>query len=287
MYNADNNIDLPNMATIRKTDFIKYNYRLKDGYHVVDTMPADFTKPQYKDQKVEYRYNQDWFRSENFKNEHDGLHILFTGCSNTEGIGVNIENTWSYLLYKEIATQHQVDGYFNLSRSGSGVHITLHNLMVYVKKYGAPDYLFMLLPNILRSWKYDEDNQWRYYQHNVWQEVDKIDENIKEHRKEFPVWASILSVLIEYCNTIGTKVVWSIWDTWETENIINSNYFNDTFIPIGLIDQEQIKNDYSHILNHSNILEARDGHDGYLKQYHWYTNFKNKLVREGLLNETN
>ena len=44
------------------------------------------------DKSVEYKYNDMFFRSDNFITSHDGLHILFSGCSESEGVGDNIEN---------------------------------------------------------------------------------------------------------------------------------------------------------------------------------------------------
>ena len=55
------------------------------------------------DKSVEYNLNEDYFRSDNFKKEHDGLHILFSGCSESEGVGANIEYAWTHILYKKIS----------------------------------------------------------------------------------------------------------------------------------------------------------------------------------------
>lgn len=265
-------------------EYSKYNYRFENNYHTLDRVPVDIIRKFGKDRKVKYEYNLDWFRSQNFKKEHDGLHIVFHGCSNTEGIGANIENTWSHMLYKDLEKNHKIDGYYNLARSGSGWHKIIHNFIVYVERYGAPDFLFILHPNILRNYIWNlEGKGWRYEQYNPWGEEEFFADNLKMHREQFPSWAISWKLFIKYCNEIGTKVLWSTWDTWEIENIKNTPYFYDTFFPIYPINNDIVKKEYMDLIEREDAVWARDGHDGYVQQYHWYKMFKEEIDRRGWL----
>jgi hypothetical protein len=286
MNNSDNLINVGSENHIRINNYSKYNHRVVDGYHVFDIVPVENILEEYQDWKVEYRYNTNWFRSDNFKKEHDGLHIVFSGCSNTEGIGTNIENTWSHMIYSDISEQTRVSGYFNLAKAGSGWHTIIQNFHAYVNNFSAPDYLVILMPNILRSFTWS-NNEWKYQQLNPWHDTNNINYYIEMHRKEFPVWALMWYSFIDYCKSIGTTVIWSTWDEWETENINGLEQFEDTFFSINPITQKDINEKYAHLLDRRDASTARDGHDGYIQQTSWYEAFKNKLIKDGVLQNAN
>lgn len=116
------------------------------------------------DNDITYILNNDGFRSDNFVNSHNGLHILFAGCSETFGVSSPIEETWSKILYNEISKNNNVSGYFNIGHPSAGITVITYQIFNYIKKYGSPDYLFVLFPNIDRrvSWV----NQKGYIQKN-------------------------------------------------------------------------------------------------------------------------
>lgn len=271
-------------GTFYISTYTKYNYRFEDEYHLLDTIPVDIIKDFGKNKKVLYKYNKEWFRSDNFKKEHDGLHILFDGCSNTEGVGANIEDTWSYLLYSEISKKHKVSGYYNLAKSGAGWHRMIQNFIVYVEKYGAPDYLFVLHPNILRKFVW-ENEKWKYMQINPWGETIDLDNIISKHREQFPVWVMTWRLFLRYCNSLGTKVLWSTWDPWETTNIENANFFDNTFFPIETINNDIVKKEYINFVMRDDAVWARDGHDGFIQQYHWFKSFLNEINERNFIND--
>ena len=85
--------------------------------------------------------------------------------------------------------------------------------------------------------------------------------------------------------------MWSTWDDHETDNIINIDIFNNTFFPISMLSNEIIKDyDYYPLMERDDAGNARDGHDGYIQQYHWFNMFKEeiekrKMIKMDLLNE--
>ena len=85
------------------------------------------------------------FRSDNFIKTHEGLHIVFSGCSNTWGTGLN-----------KILKENPCSGYFNLGILGTSVASQIINLFKYFKEYGNPDIIFINFPDLLRFYGYSD-----------------------------------------------------------------------------------------------------------------------------------
>lgn len=95
------------------------------------------------------------YRSEEFIKEHDGKHILFAGCSQTFGVGLELEEMWSYKLYKNISENEKTSGYFNLSWSGTSLKNLTLLITQYIREFGKPDVIFLNIPDIARHYAYD------------------------------------------------------------------------------------------------------------------------------------
>jgi hypothetical protein len=267
----------------------KYEYYEKDGYHIIDNIPTETVHKDKEHLTVEYKYNSDFFRSDHFKKEHDGLHIVFTGCSNTEGVGLNINQTWSHMLHSRISEKIKTSGYFNLGKGGCGWHNIISNFQVYVNDFGAPDILFVLHPNILRGYDWDNNfnDRWSYSQTDpVSKETINNQKLIELHKKNFLNWVVAWNLFIRYCESLGTKVLWSTWDFWENQNIIDLGFFNDTYISI------PPEPSYDLIMSHcpdgkckDNDIHARDGHPGFLTHKTWYNGFWKELLDRGWIDD--
>lgn len=96
--------------------------------------------------------NKDMFRSDEFSREHSGKHVLFSGCSVTYGIGLYATETWSYKIYEKIKAKEAVSGYFNLGKPGTSVMDIISNVFKYIGLYGAPDVIFLDLPDLNRHY---------------------------------------------------------------------------------------------------------------------------------------
>lgn len=70
-------------------------------------------------------------------------YVLFTGTSHTEGVGVNVEESFPYLVSKYFNYD-----YLNLAISGTGTDVIEHNLLVwsYLFKDHQPQYVFIEWP---------------------------------------------------------------------------------------------------------------------------------------------
>lgn len=242
-----------------------------------------------KDNSVIYKYNNDFFRSDNFISQHNEKHILFAGCSETEGVGGNIEDSWPYILYEKIKSSTGCSGFFNLGRSGYGWQKIINNCLIYFKRYGAPDFLFILLPNSGRGYYWSEmQNMIRYWQrypscnyepNNL---DDKLDLNIKQSKAEYlksfidfiVAWNSFIFI----CDQLNIKLFFSTWADEDAINIENNNIFKN-YVP-GLSNKDAFMKYLKSFLiynpekqNMKYLIEKRDGHQGYAKHSFWAEKF--------------
>lgn len=244
------------------------------------------------DGTVIYKYNQDYFRCDDFKSEHAGKHIVFSGCSQTEGVGGNIETTWPHIVYENIKNKLDGDGFFNLSKAGWGWQKIVTNLLIYFDRYGFPDYLFVLLPDVCRFYDWDpREQEWVYTQRRYQHLANFVNEEdihskfatIEEHKKAFIDFVMGWKVFVAYCNLNNIKLLWSCWDYVESENVKKINidgyvdispegFFNfvQTARPDGKLEQFEMR--------------RRDGHEGTLAHEYWSQSFLKAIERKGWLN---
>lgn len=96
------------------------------------------------------RPNKHGLRSDDFKKEHDGLHILFAGCSVTFGDGMFEEYSWPMITYNKIKETEKVSGYYNVALNGAN-HIDIYGqVWAYIKEIGDPDVIFINFPDLGR-----------------------------------------------------------------------------------------------------------------------------------------
>ncbi len=107
----------------------------------------------FKDESVTHlQLNSKNFRCEEFTTNHEGEHLLFSGCSTTFGIGLEEDEIWSKKLYNKIKQDKKVSGYFNLAMPGIGCFEIVANIFKYIDKFGKPDSIFICLPDIERNY---------------------------------------------------------------------------------------------------------------------------------------
>jgi hypothetical protein len=86
-------------------------------------MPADW---YYHNTTISYDRNDHGHRCKNIKDVDLDNYILTIGCSHTEGIGLRLEDTYSYILSKKLNTD-----YYNLAIGGSGIDLMMYNLLTW------------------------------------------------------------------------------------------------------------------------------------------------------------
>lgn len=246
------------------------------------------------DGRVVYNFNNEYFRSDDFINVHDGKHILFSGCSETEGMGGNIEEAWSKILYDKISKNEKCSGFFNIARSGWGYQRIINNCLTYFKKYGYPDTLFVLLPNSDRNFYYDQDDKcWRYLirvpetYSNFQKNLDLTEEERKKHKRSTPTeylenFVKFLyswKLFCNFCNEKNIKLIFSTWDPQDNANFNKLNIF-DNYFTLNIeknIDDFLIEY-YKNNEKHKNDISKRDGHRGIAVHHYWAQQFYEKYL---------
>lgn len=209
---------------------------------------------------ISYKYNNEGFRCDDFSKEKNGLHVLFAGCSETEGAANKIEDVWAYVLYNKIKENHPIAGYYNVGKSGLTVSGIIMNVFQYIYDYGYPDYIFLHLPDQTRYISWNEENSYHPKYKVPEEQIDQYGKDLyfKNH-DNLPVMKInllynyfLLKVLIQVCELNNTKLIWSTWHTdtvrWLIPELKNLN---------GYIDSGQDTKDAWDIK--LNELKARDG----------------------------
>ena len=115
---------------------------------------------RYKDIPITYEYNSHGHRSKEIS-ELGKKYILFNGCSHTEGHAMPIEETYAYMLSKDLNMD-----YYNLALKGNTVNTTYYNLSLFLAKAKVkPKLVVIQWPhfNRLTLIHQDKDPKWNQY----------------------------------------------------------------------------------------------------------------------------
>lgn len=220
------------------------------------------------DKTVLYSYNSDYFRSDEFIKNHKGINILFSGCSETEGVGANIENNWSHMIYQYIKNNNITSGYFNLGLAGNSFDKIINDIINYINNYGNPNIIFILFPNLGRWYEW-VDNSLGYQRIGVgpWigKDLDNDYTTIKTQRDQIIDFTIKIKMLELYCNSNKIDLYWSCWDKYEEKNLNSIYAFNNfIFLDINNFEKELFKKtkNESILKKNPDYFFRRDGHFG-------------------------
>jgi hypothetical protein len=195
---------------------------------------------------ITYKYNNKGFRCDDFTNEKDGMHILFGGCSETEGASNLLEDVWAHVLYSKIKESHNVSGYYNVGKAGLTTSTVIMNVFQYIYEYGNPEYIFLYLPDQVRHITWSEEKG--FYPTYESQTVDIGDIKWKSffNNAKIPevVNVNILYThflfknLIQFCEMNNIKLFWSTWhEPSSLPEIVGEDLF-DGYIPMFPLTKE-------------------------------------------------
>jgi hypothetical protein len=214
------------------------------------------------DERITYKYNNEGFRCDDFTKKKSGMHILFGGCSETEGASNSLEDVWANVLYHKIKENNDVAGYYNVGKAGLTVAGVVMNVFQYAYDYGCPDYIFLQLPDQTRYVTWSESMGW-YPKYQV--SDSEIDNDIdtehffKNHESPEVIKVNILfnyfllRNLIQFCKINNIKLIWSTWHAPTARTITDSVANLD-----GYINTSNFDKDYWDI--RIKDLRARDGY---------------------------
>lgn len=111
-------------------------------------MPEDW---YYNNVDITYSFNNRGHRCKNFEDIDQDNYILFTGCSHTMGVGLELEKSYPYLLSKELNMD-----YYNLGIPATGMDVVEYNLLNwYLTIPKKPKLLVIQWPDHSRFMEYD------------------------------------------------------------------------------------------------------------------------------------
>lgn len=245
-------------------DYINYPYSRYDKDHKIIIIE-------------ENEINSNNFRSDEFTDSHDGKHLLFAGCSVSFGDGLFKEEVWAYKLYKKISEQSKVSGYFNLSAQGIGAIEIFRNISIYIDKFGMPDIIFVLIPNLFRFIDY-RDGRYFLTALNEW----KYAENIHLYKKALPILYSQYLMLEGLCKITNTSLYVSSTDN----NVSDAMSLLETERFFAFDENKKFEHAYQYSKEnpHDNyVLLARDlGEHPGTGIHDYYTQEFYRLYEEGL-----
>ena len=168
---------------------------------------------------VNLTLNSKNFRCEELIGNHEGEHLLFSGCSTTFGIGLEEDEIWSKKLYNRIKEDKKVSGYFNLAMPGIGCLEIVANIFKYIDKFGNPDTIFICLPEIGRNYiaineetikflNYPEDFEAGLVRHGTYTK-DKDEQSLEVLKINTFHYLLFLEL---YCKSNNIKLYMFSWD---------------------------------------------------------------------------
>jgi hypothetical protein len=150
------------------------------------------------DRDTFYNLNSLGLRSDEFITKHDGLHVLFAGCSITAGEGIPVEYTWPNLVHQYISKNEKTSGYFNVAKPGATMIDIITQIRQYINLYGKPDVLFFNIPDFEREHKI-------IYK-------DKDTSEIMSEILKLQLGYGVYELFSRYCDANGIKLFSFTWD---------------------------------------------------------------------------
>lgn len=113
------------------------------------TQPVDW---YYRDKKISYDYNKQGHRCKDIADIDLNNYVLFTGCSHTEGIGLELETVYPHAVAKDLNMD-----YYNLGLAATGDDISAYNLFIFMQTVLVkPKYLIIQWSDLTRTARYDK-----------------------------------------------------------------------------------------------------------------------------------
>lgn len=230
---------------------------------------------------VKYYLNNNKNRCDEFVKDHDKKHVVFSGCSNTFGVGVNLDNVWAKRVYNELNKDNEYSGYFNLAIPGASAIEIVGNLFKYFYHYGNPETVFILFPNLSRDTRYTNE--------------DISDNDNNSHQDNTSAFISLnfsfYLMLVQYCKSNNIRLITSSWfhNSFEDEYVKNLKEMREksifNFFPNNYywVDPKIFYNNIKEYLlkNDEPVIGEDDWHPGVPMHHAWYLEMINRYNDKG------
>ena len=179
----------------------------------------------------EYKYNEFGFRADSIYKE--GFKIMSIGCSNTEGVGVKMEETWPAQLANLFTNGVNI----NLSVGGRSNDFISRALLTYYD-YFKPDLVLIMYTETHRRDFFTPKGGVEPFHHSPWGYFSETEEGKEEHRalltllnkeNNFQNWYKNHLLIKYFLESKNTKWLWDGW--FATDKITDTNRFNGDFYP--------------------------------------------------------
>lgn len=184
---------------------------------------------EYRTKTIQYKYNSLGHRCGEL-DELPNDYILTAGCSFTEGVGLKLEDTYSYLLAKKFNM-----GYYNLGVGGSAPSVTVKNVISFLGCLGdrLPQLIVLQWP-FFQRYHIISPELWLEH-HNTSNIENKLYKALLENDNAFRYNISERLYLLHYLKNIkypGYVVEFFNQNQKELENITrldNASNFSNTY----------------------------------------------------------
>ena len=176
----------------------------------------------YTENDITYKLNEYGFRSDRF--DYSDHRMVFLGCSFTEGIGLPLEETFSYLIYTQIKKMIGKEfPYWNLGLGGCGLDSIIRCYYYFYKKL-KPQVAIAFFPSYRLEFF---THAWHsaLLKHDPYKIFSKnpflLDKHVIEYSTEKNL--AMLDLMLEQNKTL---LVWDRWDDNPFENVNFSQLSN-------------------------------------------------------------
>jgi hypothetical protein len=181
----------------------------------------------YPDPLISYKINNYGYRSDDITKEDANNNFIFSGCSNTFGIGVPLESIWAHQVNEELGG----DKFINLGMN-SGSHKTIvYDIYSYIRNFGKPKGVFILFPNMERQIGFSDDSDTNifvlvYRKPRDREDMQKIKDAIPNEVALFEFYQTVM-MLEDYLEELEIPLVWTTWDDELNKNILKTKGFRN------------------------------------------------------------
>lgn len=207
----------------------------------------DYHNPWQETEDIAYILNNVGLRCDDFSPvSNPENNIVFAGCEVTIPMDVKYENGWAYKIHSEFYKDKSK--FINISYPGADSNRIIYNILKYINSYGKPSKIFVLMPEIIRSygwWPESKGFKPKMYR----KEYGDVEHNLMAYPHDVSPkllalkYIQSIFTLEQYCKDTQIDLLWTSWDT-KTNNFLKNYNFSGFFNSPGTMDQERIFNSF-------------------------------------------